>query len=163
VKGVRGDDDFDAFFRADFPRLVAFLCKAGFEVETARDVATEAMLHAYEAWPILEDPRAWVRRTAGRLVDAPDQVRDEWAPLGGDERLAALVEQHSQIIRLLADLPEQQRMVLTWSLDGFTPAQIAKALKLSPATVRSNLRHVRMRLRRHYGAPPHGTARDEER
>jgi RNA polymerase sigma-70 factor (ECF subfamily) len=147
---VCGGDDFDAFFRADFPALVAFLCKAGFEVETARDAAAEAMLHALEAWPNLEDPRAWVRRVAGRLLDAAD-----------DEKLAALVDQHAGLIGLLASLPGRQRMILAWSLDGFTPAQIAQALRIAPATVRSNLRHVRERLRRHRAAPP-GDQRDRE-
>jgi RNA polymerase sigma-70 factor (ECF subfamily) len=52
-------------------------------------------------------------------------------------------------------------MILAWSLDGFTPAQIAQALRIAPATVRSNLRHVRERLRRHRAAPP-GDQRDRE-
>ena len=157
------DDDFDAFFRADFPPLVAFLCKAGFEVETARDVAVEAMLHALEAWPVAEDPRAWVRRVAGRLLDAVDDARADWTPDDpqDDEKLAVLVDQHAGFIDLLASLPGQQRMVLAWSLDGFTPTQIANALRIAPATVRSNLRHVRERLRRHRAAPP-GDQRDRE-
>jgi DNA-directed RNA polymerase specialized sigma24 family protein len=161
---VCGGDDFDAFFRADFPALVAFLCKAGFEVETARDAAAEAMLHALEAWPTLEDPRAWVRRVAGRLLDAAGDARADWPQAGDpqdDEKLAALVDQHAGLIGLLASLPGRQRMVLAWSLDGFTPAQIAQALRIAPATVRSNLRHVRERLRRHRAAPP-GDQRDRE-
>jgi RNA polymerase sigma-70 factor (ECF subfamily) len=157
-----GYDDFDAFFRADFPSLVAFLCKAGFEVETARDVAAEAMLQALESWPSIDEPRAWVRGAAGRLLTGQAQERREWAPLDDlpDEALAALVDQHSRIIELLAQLPDQQRMVLTWSLDGFTPAEIAKALRITPATVRSNLRHVRERLRRHHGAESPEDTRD---
>lgn len=89
------DNDFDAFFRADFPPLVAFLCKAGFEVEIARDVAVEAMLHALEAWPVPEDPRAWVRRVAGRLLDTADDPRADWAADDpqDDEKLAVLVDQ----------------------------------------------------------------------
>jgi DNA-directed RNA polymerase specialized sigma24 family protein len=162
---VCGHDEFDAFFRADFPALVAFLCKAGFEVETARDVAAEAMLHALEAWPIVEDPRAWVRRVAGRLIDAPGDVRTDWGPAGDprdDEELAGLVEQHAGLIDLLAALPGKQRMVLAWSLDGFTPSQIAEALRVAPATVRSTLRHVRERLRRLRAVRP-GDQRYRER
>lgn len=158
-------DDFDAFFRTDFPPLVAFLCKAGFEVETARDVAAEAMLHLLEAWPTAEDPRAWVRRVAARLLGHAGDARADLSLAGDphdDEKLAALVEQHADFIGLLADLPDQQRMVLTWSLDGFTPTQIAHALRVAPATVRSNLRHVRERLRRHRAVPP-GDQRDRER
>ncbi|MEV6646595.1 sigma-70 family RNA polymerase sigma factor [Amycolatopsis sp. NPDC051371] len=159
-----GDDDFDAFFRADFPQLVAFLCKAGFEAELARDIAAEAMLHALEAWPTLEDPRAWVRRVAGRLLDAAGDARTDWTQAedaADDEKLAALVDQHAGLIDLLASLPGQQRLVLAWSLDGFTPTQIATALRIAPATVRSNLRHVRERLRRHRAASP-GDQRDRE-
>jgi DNA-directed RNA polymerase specialized sigma24 family protein len=162
---VCADDDFDAFFRADFPQLVAFLCKAGFEAELARDIASEAMLHAFEAWPPLEDPRAWVRRVAGRLLAAVHDARADWTPDGDpaeDEKLAALVDQHAELIDLLASLPGRQRMVLAWSLDGFTPTQIATALRIAPATVRSNLRHVRERLRRHRAARP-GDQRDRER
>jgi len=162
---VGAGDDFDAFFRADFAPLVAFLCKAGFEVETGRDVAAEAMLHALEAWPTPEDPRAWVRRVAGRLLDAAGGARADWTLAGDpqdDEKLAALVDQHAALLDLLAALPGQQRTVLAWSLDGFTPSQIAHALRIAPATVRSNLRHVRERLRRHRAAPP-GDQRDRER
>jgi DNA-directed RNA polymerase specialized sigma24 family protein len=161
---VCAGDDFDAFFRADFPALVAFLCKAGFEVETARDVAAEAMLRALEAWPTFEDPRAWVRRAAGRLLDAADGERADWSPGGDaqdDGQLAALADRHAGLLDLLASLPGQQRMVLAWSLDGFTPAQIASALRIAPATVRSNLRHVRERLKRHRAASP-GDQRDTE-
>lgn len=160
-----GHDEFDAFFRADFPALVAFLCKAGFEVETARDVAAEAMLHALEAWPTAEDPRAWVRRVAGRLLDAPGDVRADWSPASDprdDEELAVLLGAHAGLLDLLAALPGKQRLVLAWSLDGFTPAQIAEALRIAPATVRSTLRHVRERLRR-LRAARSGDQRDRER
>ena len=160
-----GHDEFDAFFRAEFPPRVAFLCKAGFEVETARDVAAEAMLHALEAWPVAGDPRAWIRRVAGRLSDAAGDARADWSLAGDprdDEELAALVEKHAGLIDLLASLPGRQRMVLAWSLDGFTPAQIAEALRITPSTVRSTLRHVRERLRRQQGARP-GGHRDRER
>jgi DNA-directed RNA polymerase specialized sigma24 family protein len=162
---VCGHDGFDAFFRADFPQLVAFLCKAGFEAGTARDVAAEAMLHALEAWPHLDDPRAWVRRVAGRLVDATGVAGADWV-LASDprdeEELAAIVDRHAGLIDLLASLPGQQRLVLAWSLDGFTPTQIAEALRIAPATVRSNLRHVRERLRRHRAAQSEDQ-RDRER
>lgn len=153
-----GSDDFDGFFRADFPALVAFLCKVGFELETARDAAAEAMLHALEAWPTLDDPRAWVRAAAGRLLTGPGEARPDWrlhAAPQDDEELAAVLDRHDRLLALLAGLPDQQRKVLSWSLDGFTPAQIAKALRIAPATVRSNLRHVRERLKRDHraGAP----------
>lgn len=47
----------------------------------------------------------------------------------------------------LLGLPPRQREVLRLSLEGYKPTQIARALSLSPNTVRVNLHHARKRLR----------------
>ncbi|GAA4553217.1 RNA polymerase sigma factor [Amycolatopsis samaneae] len=155
---MRADDDFDTYFRADFPQLVGFLCKLGTEVEMAYDVAADAMLLASESWPSIEHPRAWVRGVAGRLAAERSSFdvgpRAGWIPLPepADDKLTALVAQNAEIIELLSVLPPQQRTVLVWLLDGFTPAETAEALKISPATVRSHRRHARERLRQRFPA-----------
>jgi RNA polymerase sigma-70 factor (ECF subfamily) len=35
---------------------------------------------------------------------------------------------------------------MAWNIDGFEPQEIARQLGMSPATVRSNLRHARKKL-----------------
>lgn len=149
------------FFRAEFVPLVAFLCKAGLAPALARDVAAEALLqaaelHAAGAWPPAGGPRAWVRLVATRVADEQAWLDDDH-PGEDDDKLTALVEQNARVIEVLATLPDTQRTVLAWSLDGFTPADVAAALRMPPATVRSNLRHARDRLRRrataHAAAP----------
>ncbi|MFD9959809.1 RNA polymerase sigma factor [Amycolatopsis sp. NPDC058986] len=155
---MRADDDFDTFFRAEFPALVGFLCKIGTEVIVARDVAADAMLLAYESWSSIEHPRAWVRGVAGRLATERARFdagpRADWFPPAepADDKLVTLVAQHAEIVDLLSVLPRQQRTVLAWLLDGFTPAETAQALKISPATVRSHRRHARERLRQRFPA-----------
>ena len=43
-------------------------------------------------------------------------------------------------------LPERQRHVFAWHLEGFSCGQIAKIEQMTEATVRSHLRHARDRL-----------------
>lgn len=139
------------FFRSEYAPLVAFLCKLGLEPTLARDIAAEALSQAAAAWPPAEDPRAWVRLAAARVADEQSWLEED-QPGDGDQALTALVEPNAGVIEVLAALPDTQRTVLAWSLDGFTPAEVAAALRMPPATVRSNLRHARDRLqRRHPG------------
>jgi len=56
------------------------------------------------------------------------------------------------------DLPELQRTAMALTFDGHTPTEIAQLLHQNAATVRSNLRHARMRLRDEFGNPPSGQA-----
>jgi RNA polymerase sigma-70 factor (ECF subfamily) len=153
---VGGDDEFDEFFRADFPLLVGFLGKAEFELEVARDAAAEAMLHAFKVWKSISFPRAWVRRVGLRMATEQDMRRDGvgrairsgWVRSIDDteDKLFAFVEDSSFVVTLLGRLPERQRVVMAWSLDGFTSLEIAEGLGVGEATVRFNLRHARERL-----------------
>jgi RNA polymerase sigma factor (sigma-70 family) len=52
----------------------------------------------------------------------------------------------------LAALPPRQQEVLRLSRHGYKPAQIARALAISPNTVRVNLFHARKRIRQLAGA-----------
>ncbi|GGN26354.1 RNA polymerase sigma factor [Lentzea pudingi] len=154
--------DFDDFFRCEFARLVAFLVKMNFDRATSEDSASEAMLAARGKWATLRYPRAWVRKAAyGNAVESIERSREgiRRALSGGwlntsndhsvDDTLAAVVEQ-PQVEYLLAKLPERQRLVFAWHLDGFTNVEIAEALEMTSATVRSTLRHARDRLKKEF-------------
>ncbi|MFE2751121.1 RNA polymerase sigma factor [Actinosynnema sp. NPDC059335] len=150
-------EGFDEFFRRELTPLVAFVRRAGFGLEQAKDAAQEAMTRAYEEWSRLRWPRAWVRTVAYRtaVVEAA-RTRDGLlrAVSGGwtvsthdDPDVAALGEEHEWLLRALGSLPERQRLVMAWFLDGFDQAEIADQLDASPTTVRSNLRHARTALK----------------
>ncbi|EMD25374.1 RNA polymerase sigma factor [Amycolatopsis azurea] len=161
--------DFDEFFKHDFAPLVGFLCKAGFDLETAKDAAADSMVHALERWSTIDHPRAWVRKAAHRIARAQVQRTEEGVrrAVKGDwsqsldretERLISLLDETAWVADLVNQLPERQRDVIVWALDGFSPAQIADHLGLPGTTVRSNLRHARKRLEHLYRKqrPAHG-------
>jgi RNA polymerase sigma-70 factor (ECF subfamily) len=154
--------DFDDFFRDNLAALRAFVIKNGFSYEEAADAAQEAMVGACRAWGYISAPRAWVYRVAIRsavrtVARQNDGVRR--AVAGGwatsREQVAAdqlaAVDEQPLVEVLLARLPERQRAVIAWHLEGFDIAEIAEGLEMKPATVRSTLRHARQRLQRERG------------
>jgi RNA polymerase sigma-70 factor (ECF subfamily) len=160
------DDEFCEFFRQEIAPLVAFVCRAGFNREQARDAAQEAMTRAYLEWSQLKQPRAWVRVVAHRVamaevVRSKDGLRRAvsggWAPsIHYDPDTAILGEEHEHLLRDLSTLSEQRRLVMTWHLDGFDHIEIAEQLECPPATVRSNLRHARNALKALFNARKSG-------
>ncbi|MFC9329550.1 sigma-70 family RNA polymerase sigma factor [Kitasatospora sp. NPDC057015] len=146
------DGEFAYFYRTCIRRLVAFLMWQGASAALAADLAQDTMLQAYERWDRIQLPEAWSRRVASRkLVRAFSQVEestDELAleptsllPSPGE---AAEWEQRQEILRLLQDLPSRQRQVMAWTLDGYSPAEIAAELGLKSAAVRASLFKARM-------------------
>ncbi|WP_394613090.1 RNA polymerase sigma factor [Lentzea sp. JNUCC 0626] len=161
--------DFDEFFRHEFGRLVAFLVKMNFDRATSEDAAVDAMIGVRGNWATIDCASAWVRKAAyHNALKASQRSREgvKRAIFGGwlnspndhsaEDTLAAVVEQ-PQVEYLLAKLPERQRLVLAWHLDSFTNAEIAEALDMSLATVRSTLRHAKDRLKKEF----EGTAGQE--
>ncbi|MFE6050426.1 RNA polymerase sigma factor [Kitasatospora sp. NPDC056446] len=139
--------EFAYFYRTFVLRLTAFLMWQGAPAALASDLAQDTMLKAFERWDRIQSPEAWSRRVASReLVRAFSQVEesiDELAleptsllPAPGE---AAAWEQRQEILRLLRGLPARQRQVLAWTLDGYTPTEIAAELGLKAAAVRASL------------------------
>lgn len=153
-------EDFDEFFRTDLPELIRFLARSGWRWEDARDAAAEAMFSAYQGWAEIEHPRAYVRKVAYRFAAKQrrrDRERTLRSILGGmttpeqDDPYSLLddtMDANRRLVELLKQVPDKQRQVLVWSLDGFTNTEIAHHLHMSPATVASHLRHARNRVRR---------------
>ena len=60
---MRRDNDFGAFYRASYPRLVGQLTVMTGSLEDAEDAVQEAFARASTRWPRLRDydlPEAWV-------------------------------------------------------------------------------------------------------
>jgi RNA polymerase sigma factor (sigma-70 family) len=153
---------FDVFFRREFHRLVLFIVQLGSDWAEAEDIAQETMLAAYDQWSAVEHPAAWVRKVAyrGLVRQVPRRRRETVVPQPVGPRAGAvaavpldaldfLVDRQAarEILTLIRALPPEQRLVMAWRCDDFTPREIADALGKSEATVRSLLRHARARLR----------------
>lgn len=161
-----GREEFEPFFRREFPALVGIVIKAGFSRDDALDAAEDAMVQACARWDRVRDPRAWVRTVALRKAIAAARRRREevqravragWISTGRDDReLVAEVDERTRVAALLALLPDKQRFVMVLHMEGFKTDEIGDALGMRPATVRSHLRHARERLRNAIGKSDDG-------
>jgi RNA polymerase sigma factor (sigma-70 family) len=154
------DDDsgYEDFFASEYGLVISFLCKAGFDYQVADDSAAESMVAAYLAWSTITNPRGWVRTAAYRAaIRKAAALRDE-LPLLVDRGYVSTVddgtnwyrhfELQDELLRALALLPDRQRLVMVWHLDGFLDDEISRATGMKVSTVRSNLRHAREKLRK---------------
>lgn len=111
------------------------------------------MLQAWKSWDTIKDPAPWVNRVAvrgyWRLVRRRQQEvsLDETVPEPADADLGIFTEEQQQVLRLLRQLPPQQRTVAALFYDGMPMEQIAELVGVSPATVRSHLRYARATLK----------------
>jgi RNA polymerase sigma factor (sigma-70 family) len=150
-----GGDDFEAFYRAEMPRLVALargLC--------ADDVAQEAMLAAYRHWPRVRDldrPDAYVRRACANLAVSAFRRRlvevRALARLGQRrEDPAALTDDAEEFwVRVRALPPRQAQVVALHYLFDLSVDDVAATLEVSPGTVKVHLSRARATLARVYG------------
>jgi len=148
--------EFKLFYREALPGLVAFLVWVGVPVVDAADVAQNTMIKAFVHWPTIDHPHAWIRRVASRnwakILASPTETAvgdiPERAPLLQISDVSAWETRHD-VLRALKDLPPRQRQVLAWTLDGFTPSEIAAELGMTAEAVRSSLRRARRALSLH--------------
>jgi RNA polymerase sigma factor (sigma-70 family) len=154
-------DEFPAFYRRFLPTLVAFLMWQGAPGDRAADLAQETMIKAYNKWQDIRSPEAWTRRVASRELvrhvsrveeEPVDQVPDTVSSLLPRPDELAEWECKHELLNLMKLLPPRQRQVLAWSMTGYTPSQIAEELKLTPETVRGNLRKARLSIASHMKA-----------
>jgi RNA polymerase sigma-70 factor (ECF subfamily) len=158
MDGLGRDDGFEGFFRQTLDDLVLFLMRVGASWGEAEDAAQEAMALAYQNWHGLKRPTAWVRvvawrihvRSAVRAREALEHLhKASWLNVAGaaDSELKLFGDDERLVINALRRLPLTQRLVMAWSYDGYSPAEIAIILGKRPETVRSDLRHARARLK----------------
>ena len=139
--------------------LIGYLLKMGVCLDDAQDAANETLKRMFEHWDSIEQPKAWARRTAYNIVidtvrarqsesdkSARAQAQFVLAATGTDD-LWMLKEGQRAVIGHIRKLPAAQRQVIALYVDGFTNDEIAEMMGSSAATVRSNLRHAKSRLR----------------
>ena len=145
--------DFEAFYRREQPQMVALALALTGVPEVARDLAQEAMLKAFRAWPSvhrLDRPGAWARRVT--INDATSWHRRRGREQRAVARLRpATVElpqtEGQRFWAAVRALPAKERAVVAlYYLDDQSVATIAAALELPEGTVKSTLSAARSHL-----------------
>jgi len=150
--------DFADCYAREMPGLVWFVMSQGASAEAAADAAQSAFTDAFPVWPTIQHPKAWLRRVAQRAYyrhtaareALVDSLPEHPAPLP----TPAVVELHAEarsVLAALAALPAKQRQVMAWSVDGYSPAEIAAQLGADPVAVRQNLTKARKNLKQLLG------------
>ncbi len=137
---------------ASYARLVGVLSVAAGSRAEAEDVVQEAFVRLLPEWHRVsrfDDPEAWVRKVAFRLLwrRLRRRRRDE-APLATNEKATdGLSTDRVDIARAVATLPLQHRQVIVmhYLLDMSVEA-IAGELEVRTGTVKSRLARARTRL-----------------
>jgi RNA polymerase sigma factor (sigma-70 family) len=158
--------DFSACYARELSSLVWFVMNLGADAHRAADVAQSAFAEAFVVWDRIQHPTAWLRRVAGRLYyrylvtqeTSVEDVPDRQGPLSAAS-VFELRDEARRVLAALADLPPKQRQVMAWTIDGFSPAEIARELDVDPATVRQSLAKARKNLKQQLGIAGGGHGR----
>jgi RNA polymerase sigma factor (sigma-70 family) len=155
-------DAIAAFYEKEMPQLVLFVATISrLDVHAAADIAQTAFERALPRWPGLQYPKAWLYRVARHeAIARGEAIRREMPaetiPDQPDPTSAAIAaelrEEQRQVMACLQQLPPKQREVMTWTLAGFSDAEIAMAMGLTADAVKSNRRYARGSLRKRLGA-----------
>ena len=157
--GGSQEDQFRAFYMDQVPRLVSMLMALGASLDLATDLVQETMIVAFRRWTAIRNPFAWVRKVARRKLYAHfgrsrhnsgiqvDAIHDGQLLLRSSSSIDEWVARHA-ILEVLAGLPSRQREVMTLTLDGHQPAEIADMIGIEPQAVRASLLKARRAVRK---------------
>lgn len=147
------DQEFQTFCRQQSAALTRWLTARGAGPADAADAAQEAFVQVWRHWPQVASHRGYLYQVARHELARIWRSRREDAPhqAGGGPGIAeagdlparleaGLVRQH------LLTLPGRQRAVLAGYYDGYRDAELAPALGMATATIRSDRRHARASL-----------------
>ena len=153
---LRGVEDFDSFYRREFPRMVDLAYALSGSRLAAEDLVQDAMMVAHADWDRvgrLDRPGAWVRRVVVNRAASHYQRRKaefralaRLAPLRGTPpaRLEAEAREFWQQVR---GLPKRQAQALALHyLDELSVAEIAVVLECAAGTVKVHLHRGRKAL-----------------
>lgn len=147
--------EFAAFYRSEAGRLVGFVVKLGATEHEAAEAAQSAFTHAWAKWDSIHtNPRGWVRTVATR--EFYQQIPRREMPIArvpdrpvllSPDTVVETSERTRAVHELLAGLPPAQRLIMAWTADGFSTAEIAMATGKTEAAVRKNLQRARHTLK----------------
>lgn len=154
------DATFESLYRRELRVLNALGATLTGSREAGADLAHEALLRAFRAWPTvgaLERPGAWVRRVLINLAtdahrrSARERVAvQRLRPLGSVEAGSSVDAPFWVAVRAL---PERQRVAVALRyLDDLSVDEIADVMQVTAGTVKSSLFAARKSLARTLGA-----------
>lgn len=151
------EQDFVGFYRDHFRRLVVYLLYQGAPAHLAAELAQDAMITAYQRWHTITAPRSYVWTVAYRAFIRHALHEDEESVAEVPEPTVVLPHpqdaeawlQQQEIMEVLRVLPPRQRQVLAFTLDGWSPAEMANLLGIDSPAVRSSLRKARRNADEH--------------
>ena len=147
--------NFDEWYQAEWPRLVAALALASGDRDLAREVAAEAFARALARWPrvrAMDSPGGWTYRVAVNLLrrrhgrDKAERRALHRVHSGSES--VVLPDHSAELWALVAALPTRQRMAIGLRYGrGLSEPEIAAVLGVATGTVSATLNHARKRLR----------------
>jgi RNA polymerase sigma factor (sigma-70 family) len=146
---------FEAFFRTNYAPLVRLLAASADDVE---DAVQDAFLQAHLHWSRIgryEDPKAWVRLVAVRLIlnrergrsrrhKAVERLQGRVPPIQPSTESLSNSELLTQIRRLS---PRQRMSVALFYLCDLPITEVATTMGISAGTVKATLASARKSLR----------------
>ena len=148
------DEDFDAFYRREFPRMVTLACAVSGSRVAAEDIAQDALIEARRQWDRIsryDKPAAWVRRvTIQRASKRLRRARAETAAflrLGLSQPIPPGPEEVEDVLRAIHRLPRRQRAAVTLHyLEDRSVREIAEILGCAEGTAKAHLYKARTSL-----------------
>jgi len=154
-------DPHDQLFRSEHDRLWRSLVAYCGDADVATEAEAEAFTQALARGDALNDPKAWLWRSAFKIAAGllAERRRDRDTssiesrpdlPTAGESASDASL---AEFVDLLQGLSEQQRSVVVLRYAaGFLPAEIADVLGTSPGTIRVQLHRAHAQLREQMGS-----------
>ena len=163
VRDSRDERAFQKLFVHFAPRVKGYLMRQGADAGSAEELAQEALLSVWRKTHLFDPAKAsastWIFAIARNLrIDAlrkerrPEVDFDDPAlapePEVGPEKAFERTEAEVHVERALADLPEEQAVVMRLSFfKGMSHGEIAEALDTPLGTVKSRLRLAFQKVR----------------
>lgn len=149
----RGSDEFEAFFRAEYPAVVRSLTRVVGDRGRAEEIAQDAFCRALERWARVrnhERPGAWVQlvalRRAMRVIHR-DRRRGERERSATQPAPAVDEPVDVDLHRAIAALPRLQRAaVILYYLGDLSVLEAAAVLEVSEGAIKTSLSRARRSL-----------------
>lgn len=153
-------DPHDQLFRSEHDRLWRSLVAYCGDADVATEAEAEAFTQALARGDALNDPKAWLWRSAFKIAAGLLAERRRRDASLTDDRLdlptagePASDASLAEFVDLLQGLSDQQRSVVVLRYAaGFLPAEIADVLGTSPGTIRVQLHRAHAQLREQMGS-----------